>query len=811
MNKFLRALVVVGAVQLAALPVAVEVTEAQTIVQVTAVPSPAGIISTKFRDGDPGDVNCTTWTCTSFGTATGQIEEVSATSLIVTASGPDDLGNVDMAYKEFTDSDVQVCGTMPTQPWGGYAEPFTGGGVRIMEGLSATPTFFANNWVTDSSDTPRFKSGTVVDNDAQQGDPTTALPETLCITFSNSANEWKGWQTNNGTDFTQVGQTVVHDPSGTLYAGIFATPSELNQSTVITMTNVVASSTITINTDDPGPDPETTCTAPVSFPPTNSTVSSGMSITTNLGCRNGNDIVLGWDLSTPTDANISARSGTFNNNSSVPAYFKGRHLYKCNIQWDEVEPVNDNADPNVIDAADFDWSTVEECFDKIGTATYDGIILNVRHTVAYIKGCPNGVPNNEDVFPEDYSAPQWAQDIAALDPQGCKSNFGGFKVFNINLDNSAVRAEVKEFIRAFTLQNFKTREMWQIMHMASSSRGEECCGGLTNASMFEIIDEWTNGFGSNAYKLAWLIEQPPETFERAVDVGGTGARGGAIENWKRHQYTPGEADKTGQVRDANGYFTINPDFLPISEGRHWMDEMEFLTQSDNMYMGAGIRSMQMRRGQLWIALGSQINPRLDDWMSTIMAHQPSTIAEAFAWLMESRARLGTIYSINNLERHLLNRETLGATSSSNKIDDGTNVTGNALFPITDTACNYAGDNHCLATAWSRRENNASNVVGFALEDSFWPTSLTHDAVIKVVYEDAGSCTVNIRNSTGATIGTWTTGTSGTIRTVTRFVDNFSAPAAGLSKDLDLETTTGCPVDFLFVRVIKNGGAYAPWD
>jgi hypothetical protein len=217
---------------------------------------------------------------------------------------------------------------------------------------------------------------------------------------------------------------------------------------------------------------------------------------------------------------------------------------------------------------------------------------------------------------------------------------------------------------------------------------------------------------------------------------------------------------------------------------------------------------------LWTAPGS--NMRLNNWGGLQFGKLPATDHIAWAQMGCHIARVGGIKCIP-FERNLRQYEALGATTVRQKFPHDRNVTNNAQLtatsgsPTVGAGCDFgsASDFDCYESYYARRENNGNNVVGFALEDAFWATTLTHDAVFKISYIDSGSAVVNLRNAAGNVLGSFTTGTSGNVRTATFFVDDFTATGSGSGKDFELHTP-GTAVDFTFVQVIKDGGSYAKW-
>ncbi len=862
---------------------------------------------------------CTTWECGPWGDAVGDVRQVSDTELEIAASSANDLDNIVVATQDFPTGDIQVVAQLPAA-YTGWLEDFTSFGVICQESEDVG-SFFATVRISNGSAPPRFRTGTSVTSSVQTGDTLTARPEYVALTYDDSESLLAGWQSDDGVTYTQIGTSVSRDLAATAKCGVFGTSNEVGQTSFATLTDVVASSVITVFTPavaptftgPPSHGTITSSTIPVSFTtdqsgtvygvacpdgqsaptaaqvkngactndvaavdsfqqavvadisdgdtlsglsslttydthfvassangdsavsslanqttlsgggggvgtclsplasPNNDTINSGIDLTyaspsgqaDNNRCRDGNDIVAGWDFSMPVETAVASRGGNFNGPSTFPIYYKGQKLYQCNLRWKDIEATQ----------GVFNWTSAEACFNPIPTG-YTGVMLNVRGSVSSIIGC--GSKTGPQVTSQ-WTAPQWVINAAPVVSQGCNAN-RDLEIFTINLNNDTIRGYYKTFIQTFAARNYKNASnMIQIMHFASGSEGEECCGGITAANVKEIIAAWADNYGSNVWKLAFIKEDPTDVYDYSVNTKGTGVRGGFIENWLRTAYTPGNAGRTGQILTTAsdplgaGHLKIDPAYKPISELRHWADQNESFGAGGNFpnnptrnYLASALRAMQMRRIAMWIETNSNHNGMLDDWESLEEGKTAATTSDAWAWLMETRAYSGGIVTINNFERHLFQHEGLGATTVTNKLDHGYNPSQNSNLPATSASCNFGGNTNCHAAAWSRR--GAS--IGFALEDSFWSTSLTQDAVFKFTYISTSSNTITLTNSSGSTICTVNAVGSAAVRTATCFVSNFSAPSSGVNKDFSLNSNG--TVDFIFVRVIKNGNGYATW-
>lgn len=869
-----------------------------------------GTCDTEYPAGDKPEpaIVCDTWTCDTLGTSTGEINEVSATELEMAVSSPNDWDDIVIAYKTFTDSDVQVCATVPDQAsWTGYAEDFTDFGVTIQDDTAEGAWFF-RVFAAYVNDVPRRKYGTETLNSSQQGDPATALPETLCATHDEETDTFCGWQSTDGTNFALIGACQVRD-TGVLHAGVWGTSQEAGQTSFATLTNVTATSTITIGTSPPvfltaptagavsstslqvfftadqtgdvygvacpdgqtfptvaqvklgnctgdvaavsaftqpvtanfaanghftgltasttydthyvpvsdttgdasaittlanqttddldPPPPDSNCIAPLASP-TNSVYGSALDRTANIGCRSGDDIVLGWDWSVIDGYEPGPDSGFFGG-SDDPSYFQGNRLVFCNLSWRELESTDD----------DYNFLSWDLCRQQSASSDFEGIMLNVRAMVSDISPCNASLPMSGE---GDVTAPAWlitAVGAAGQTQESCHTS-GNFQITNLEIYNATVKAEFLELIEEFAARAYGQHITAQIVHGVSSSSGEEWTGAqasnpLAEAAMLDIIDAWAAAAGTHAKKLAWLKEVPASLYNQAVEVNGFGARGGAIENWARTQYTPGNTSQTGQIYTAaTGKLSISSAFLPISENRHWQDQNEVYNSRSSTdpaklhhnYRMASWRMLQMRRNVVWPS-NNELDDRLDNYVSVQLGHNATSSPEAGALLMRTWGYSGgAAIELNNFERWLYQVDALGATTPSSaccRVTNGQNQTNNA---------------NLIESLWytdvGRRENNASNTMGFAIDDAFWSTSLTQRAWVKVTYIDSGTQTITFTWADGTKTAVKANSGATAIRTATWYIDDFRAPAAGFGEDFSIDVAD---TDILMVRIGKCGGSF----
>jgi hypothetical protein len=500
--------------------------------------------------------------------------------------------------------------------------------------------------------------------------------------------------------------------------------------------------------------------------------------------RNSDDIVSGWDWTLPAWIRPAVNSGIFNLNTSVPRDFPGNHLKQVNAKWSDLEPTD----------GQYDLSSI---IDELNDDRYEGVMLNVRGLVVDIRDL-----NGDPIYESEISAPKWLSDGAPKTTEGEKN---GFFVTNMNIYDPRVKAKYIRLIQEIGKSSIpgSPRLMGQIIHGVSSSRGEEWTG--TQASrpeavraMEELINAWGIAYGGNAKKLAWLKEDPNRLFDAAVIEAGTGIRGGAIEKWLRNQYTPGNVRETGQVLDANGYLTVDENFWPISQGRHFQDQNEAYRSSSEAppstwpsnYRMANLRMLQMRRNIAWLESNSTLNPQMLNWMSLELGQSVRSAPDAWVVMMRTWARTsGEDREINNMARWLHQRDINGvSTIPTLNVKHGFNANANEQLP---------------SNLWNADIARVGPSIGIAVNDQFLSGG-PHSIAIKVTYLDSATETWSLvyKNSGGGFgVRTVKGNATGIVRTATFFLNDFAAPEKGFDFDFALESNNGI-TPFMFVRLVR---------
>jgi hypothetical protein len=502
--------------------------------------------------------------------------------------------------------------------------------------------------------------------------------------------------------------------------------------------------------------------------------------------RDSADVVNGWDWTLPRGVKPARNSGIYNLNTRVPSDFPGRRLKQVNAKWSQLEPVEGK----------YDFSFI---LDALNDSNYDGILLNVRGMVVDIRDA-----NGQPIHTVEITAPEWLSSTAPTIREGLKGNF---RVTNLQIYNSRVKSKFIQLIKALGRTSIPgdPRLIGQIVHGVSNSRGEEWTGKQANqpeaiAAMEEIILAWGNAYGPNVKKLAWMKEDPYVLFNAAVNRMGMGIRGGAIEMWLRHHYTPGNASETGQRLDANGYLSVNESFAPIAEGRTFLDENEAYREGSGSpqhkwrqnYRLANLRMLQMRRNIAWTERDSKLNPRMLNWMSLGLGQKVKTAPDAWVLLMRTWSRhAGEDREINNLERWLYQHDINGVkTTPRLKTDHGFNAANNNLLP---------------KSLWNIDMARSGPKIGIGVDDAFLSGG-PHSVAVKVTYFDnsAERWSLVYEKSGGGSGSVGVTGSnSGQVKTATFFIKDFAARKSNANFDFSLESPGG-KTPFMFVRVIKLG-------
>ncbi len=501
------------------------------------------------------------------------------------------------------------------------------------------------------------------------------------------------------------------------------------------------------------------------------------------GWRNSDDVVFGWDWTLPGTARPAKGSGIFNLNTKVPPDFPGNHIKQVNAKWRELEPSEGN----------YDFSSI---LRELDDAKPGGVMLNVRGMVVAIKD-GNGNP----AFQAGVTAPKWLSATAPKTQEGLRA---GANVTNMHIYDPRVKARYIKLIQAIGDSRIPghPKLIAQIIHGVSSSRGEEWTGTQASrpeaiAAMKDIILAWGAAYGPNARKLAWLKEDPTALFNASVVESGTGIRGGAVEKWLRFNYTPGKVGETGQELDQNGYLSVDENFPPIAQGRHFQDQNESYRSSSSLpknkwpqnYRMANLRMLQMRRNIAWTEDNSTINPKMLNWMSLGLGQTAKTSPDAWVLLMRTWARAGgKNIEINNFERWLHQRDINGvSTSPELKVEHGKNVNADSL----------------PSNLWKMDVARTAPRIGIAVGDRFLQGG-PHNVAVKVAYFDSsnGDWSLKYTSNDGKQVSKTVAGrASGRVKTATLFLNDFNAKANGYQFDFTLESAQG-NTPFMFVRLIK---------
>lgn len=502
--------------------------------------------------------------------------------------------------------------------------------------------------------------------------------------------------------------------------------------------------------------------------------------------RNSDDIVNGWDWTLPDGKKPAPNSGIFNSNTSVPAGFPGNHLKQVNARWKDLEPTEGN----------YDLSSITK---ELNDPNYDGIMLNIRGMVT-----DSVDPSGNKKWPEGITAPEWLSRSAPTTREG---EHAGVFLTNLNIYDQRVKSRLIKLINVIGNSSIPGHPKLkaQIIHGVSKTRGEEWTGKQADRpeaeqAMKEIINAWAKAYGPHAKKLAWLKENPSTLFDAAVNSGGTGIRGGAIEKWLRSQYTPGTTNETGQKLSPGGYMSVDESFPPIRDNRHFADQNEaYRTGSSSPqstwpqnYRMANLRMLQMRRNIAWTERNSTINPKMLNWMSLELGQTVRTSPDAWVALIRTWARSGSQdQEINNIERWAYQRDTNGAnTTPTLKQNHGFNASGNNLLS---------------SNLWYVDLARKAPKIGIALDDKFLSGG-PHAVAVKVTYFDSASeqwSLVYNKGNGGRGIKTINGNSTNKVRTATFFINDFAAPNSGFDFDFSLESSGG-NTPFMFVRVIKLG-------
>jgi hypothetical protein len=684
----------------------------------------------------------------------------------------------------------QMIWRMTTALTGSSVADFSGCGIQFRTALDDDklimnwwPNVGRMRWKYRDTDMGAVASGIF-------GDSGAALPHYGSIVYDNTYPRAQLWESTVGgtdpADWTLISSIDV-DLSAGFDAGLYLVGEQSNAVTVTgVIDNVAITTQITIKEGT---------TVPVDPPdtpdPNIDTYFTGRNLTYNEAWRATSDIVLGYDWSMPADATPYAKGGVFHSgSSSPPTYWQGNLVKHLIVDWWQVEEVENTY-------------TLDFITDGIASAVagiYDGCILQFRGFVTDIIDAAG-----DPAKPEQVTAPTWMRTGYPTIQEGLHTS--GVQITNLEISDSGVESRFLDLITAFGAEGITSNaDLWaSVLHGVSNSQGEEWGGtqagsqaGIT--AMMGYIDAWAAVYGVDADKLAWMDERPEELHDRAVVTHGTGMRGGAIESWLMNKYTDHVGTVTsvesGQIYNhTTGHLSWEELCLPMSENRHWMDENEFETtyttgpEPEFHYRAANLRMLQMRRNLAWIRTNFLLDPRMDNYLSLTLGKTATTSQDAWVWLCQHQAIIAGSHpeDINNFERWLIQNESDGVTTPSNRVMWLKDVTG---------------DGRMISSNWYTDTCRKGSSIGITVD----PTWLTgaDSVAIKVTYFDIGTTSWTLEYDNGGGIGSGQGVTimqnTGDKRTVTFFLTDFQANG-GASKSFTLDDSTA-NIPFEFVRVIK---------
>ena len=688
-------------------------------------------------------------------------------------------------------SNCQITWRMPTVLTGATLTDYAGAGVQFRSDVT-TGKLCMNWWPVIGLMRYKYRDTAAgATTGGIFGTSAAALPYYGAMVYDNTYPRVQFWESSVGgvdpADWSLVATQSI-DLSAGFDAGLYVVGVQANAVTVtavIDNVNIATQLTLlestTVPVDPPAP-PD----------PNSATYGTGKDLTYNDAWRATSDIVLGWDWSMPANATPYTLGGIFHSGSTTkPAYFQGNVLKHLIRDWSDVEAVENT----------YDFSSITDDAATFVAAGWDGCILQFRGFVTEVlnsAGDPH--PTKQSLV----TAPTWTFGYATVQEN---LHGSGVQVRQLDIDNAAVRSRFLDLITAFGAEGIPANANIKaaVLHGLSNSQGEEWTGyqagqAATVVQMQEYIAAWVAAYGANASKLAWMNERPIELYNEAAITGGTGMRGGAIETWLMNKYTDHVGEVTsfqsGQIYNAtNGHLTWEEGCLPMSENRHWMDENESSGVYSSgpeprwHYRAANLRMLQMRRNLAWTITNYTLDPRMDNYLSVTLGKIVSTTKDAWVWLMQSQALIAGTHPlpINNFERWLMQYETDGATTPSNRVLWGKNVTGDPRHVSAD---------------WYTDMCRTGLSIGITVATSFITGG--RSVAVKVTYFDVGTGQWTLEYDTGAGIGTGqgvvNLDGTGELRTVTFFLADFHANG-GAAKSFTLDDASAA-VPFAFVRVIK---------
>ena len=197
----------------------------------------------------------TTWTQALLGDdSTGSINEISATTVSITAAGTVDPDNGTVAYQSVGSGDIQLICKTPTS-YTGTTENFTFFGLQLRLALTGTPIVMQLASAEQEGGS-RAKVRTVLDGAASQhaiGVTSYLRPKYLAITYDDTAKEVKFWESTTGTadEYEQIGATLSQTLTYPVYACLYGTSNENTVTATAALSECVLGTSITISQKAP--------------------------------------------------------------------------------------------------------------------------------------------------------------------------------------------------------------------------------------------------------------------------------------------------------------------------------------------------------------------------------------------------------------------------------------------------------------------------------------------------------------------------------------------------------------------------------
>lgn len=686
-----------------------------------------------------------------------------------------------------TGQDVQVIWRAASAITGATVGDFSGMGIQFR--VATDNDKLVMSWWPDAGQC-RFKyrdtdMGTVVGGIL--GSSSATLPHYCAMTYDAGFPRVQMWESSVGgtssANWTLV-DTVSIDLGASFDVGAYCLGGQANAVTVTcTIDNVSISNVITL-ANTPG-----TTDPPLPVDSTDDTYWSGLDLTYNGSWKTVDAVVAGFNWTSPPDATGAAFSGVFQNNccEEVGPYFQGNRLKKIKGDWDVLEPTDGNYDFSVLT-------------DELNSPSpgFDGVHFDVRGNVVKIRDCAD----TSDEKLSQWTAPSWLQSPVYTPPEDCKN---GVVITNLLISNATVKQEWADLVAAMGSSFAAHPRLFAVvMHGVSPSQGEEWTGSQAGtsaavAAQQQLIQNYVSEYGAYAWKLAWLKTNPSSLYTTAVIDGGTGIRGGRVENWLTGIYTtPGtlNMDAYGMSYDNEGHIITDDDFYLFD--RHFMEENEAYRGAiqdvyKRNYRHANIRGAQMRYRTWWIPDNDFIDPQNTNWLSLQLGRDRFESHEAFVWPMRTwNFYGGQTRQIHNLERYLYQRDAISTNVIPSpgifKRDHGRNATQNKQLDPSN---------------WNVNVCKQGESIGIAVDDDFITGAKDVVALITYYSVDDGTFTLEYDNGGGYGSGQRSLQMVGAneLRTVNFRMTDFRANATGYGLDFSIDDPEG-NTPICMIRLIK---------